>query len=335
MKTPFNRRQFLQRATASLGGVALTGLTPVWARAALTTPLVHRSTWTMGTLINLSVKQAEYRPARIDAAFAALTRVDRTLSAHQPTSDLSFLNAHPGTWLDAGPDLLQVARAARHYGDLTGGALDVTVRPVLQAYGFLPGRPADPDRLREHIDYTRLRLDAGRVRLDDGFSLDFGGIAKGYAVDEGVGTLRAAGVRAALLEAGGDIYAHGRPEPDRRWRIGIRDPRNPGALYARIEVEDEAIATSGLYAQSRTYRSETVSHLIDPVTGRAVNHVLSATVMAPTAMAADALVTATAVMPPPQAQALIASLPEAEALWLYANGTACATPGLQRRMTLL
>ncbi len=339
MNVSFNRRTFLGAAARTLGAAALAGFAPGWTLAALPSAArtIRRSTWTMGTLIDLTLLDEGPCAPPVDAAFEALYRVDRTLSAHRMDSELSRLNRASGQWLPAGADLLHVSRAARYYADATGGALDVTVLPLMQAYGFIDGDGTsfDPAHLLERVDYTRMRVSGDRVRLDEGMAVDFGGIAKGYAVDEALRTLTNAGVGAALLEAGGDVRAAGRPEPDRRWRIGIRDPLRPEALFAVLEVEDRAVATSGLYMQKRTYQSQTVTHIINPKTGAPARHVLSATIVAPTAMAADALATATCVMEAKQARALIEADPETEGLWVYADGSVFVTSGLEKSLSLL
>ena len=334
-----NRRGFLASASMSLGGVTLAGLTPAWTLAARLPAVqtIQRSTWTMGTLINLTLLEQDYQPTLVDEAFATMFNVDKTLSAHQGTSELSRLNRELGIWHEAGPGLLRVSQAARYYGDLTDGALDVTVLPIMRAYGFIPGgnNSVGIDTLRERIDYTQLRVSHDRVRLDGGVAADFGGIAKGYGVDESARLLRAAGVRALLLEAGGDLVAMGRPEPDQRWRIGIRDPYRPDALFATLDIEDEAIATSGLYAQTRPSPTGTVTHLIDPASGLPVRHVLSSTILAQSAMAADALSTATAVMDSRRGRALIESLPNTEGAWISADGSVYITSGLRGRINLM
>lgn len=333
-----NRRRFLASASLSLGGATLVGLTPGWTLASRkpAARTIQRSTWTMGTLINLTLLEADYQPALVDDAFAALYNIDRTLSAHQGSSELSRLNREGGIWHEAGASLLRVSRTARHYGELTEGALDVTVLPILRAYGFIPGgdNSVSIDAMRERIDYTQLRLSHDRVRLDGGVTVDFGGIAKGYAVDESARSLRMAGVGSALLEAGGDLVAMGRPEPNQRWRIGIRDPNRPDALYATLDIEDEAVATSGLYAQTRPTPNGMVTHLINPKTGLPVRHILSSTIVAKTAMAADALATATAVMESRGGRALIESLPDTEGAWIYADGSVYVTSGLAGRIAL-
>ena len=187
----------------------------------------------------------------------------------------------------------------------------------------------------ERIDFWKLHVRGEEVRLENGgYEVDFGGIAKGYGVDAAIRDLQSKGTRSALLEAGGDLYALGRPAADRRWTIGVRDPLDPTAIFATLEVEDEAVATSGIYAQTRTQGAQSVSHIIDPRTGQSVQHTLSVTIVAKEAMTADALATAACVLPPAQAKALIEETPDAEALWVFADKSVYTTRGLRRRVTL-
>jgi thiamine biosynthesis lipoprotein len=151
-------------------------------------------------------------------------------------------------------------------------------------------------------------------------------------VDLGVEATRAAGSGPVLLEAGGDLFAAGRPEAGSRWTIGVRDPVRVQGIAARFEVEDEAVATSGTYFQRRTVDGRSVSHLIDPHTGSPSERVLSSTIVARDCMTADALATATAVMEPGAALDLVSSLPAVEGLWIYPDRSFRATPGLASRL---
>lgn len=329
---PPSRRTFLAAAARSAAGLALVGAYPGWLwlqgrRQALS----RRSAWSMGTSVSLtSLRDAESADA-VRRAFASLARVQDRLSVHDPASALSALNREPGTWMDADEDLLAVARAARALGERTGGALDVTVLPVLRRLGFRPGEPAAAGL--ERIGFEHLHVEGSRVSLDTGgYGVDFGGIAKGYAVDLGVEATRAAGSGPVLLEAGGDLFAAGRPEAGSRWTIGVRDPVRVQGIAARFEVEDEAVATSGTYFQRRTVDGRSVSHLIDPRTGAPSERVLSSTIVARDCMTADALATATAVMEPDAALDLAQSLPGVEGLWIYPDRSYRATPGLASRL---
>jgi len=265
-----------------------------------------------------------------DSAFHSLHNVDSVLSAHHEESALMQMNAHVGSW-SVGRELSDVARAAIQIGQQTEGALDVTVLPAMRRYGFIPGSVSDLDR----IDFSQLEVNSDAARISTrGYGADFGGIAKGYGVDESISALKAKGVQTALVDAGGDLYALGRPDADRRWKIGIRHPEKDAGLIATLELEDEAVATSGIYVQKKVLDGREISHLMDPRTGNPVNHVVSATIVAPDTMTADGLATATSVMTPSSAQALIESLYGVEGFWIYADGTHHITTGLRSRLVL-
>ncbi len=331
---PQNRRRFLSSLGQFLAaGTVGAAIAPKWAGfAAALVDETNRRTWSMGTMINLVLPSAP-PTTNFTTAFGSLYRVDRNLSAHQQASDLSGLNCSSLEWYSGGADLLAVSRAALLYGELTDGAFDVTVLPAMQQLGFVPGScRVLPDELSESIDYTRLHVGNGRLRVESGFGVDFGGIAKGYAVDEAIAVLKERGMKAALLEAGGDIFAHGRPSADRMWSIGVKNPRDPDNIVAMVKVQDEAIATSGTYLQTRELNGRQVNHLIDPRTAQSVNHVLSCSVVATTAIEADVLATAASILPKAAGQDLIRRVAGAEAVWIYDDGSVAVTPDLKRRI---
>ena len=117
--------------------------------------------------------------------------------------------------------------------------------------------------------------------------MDFGGIAKGYAVDRAVAILRGWGIHNVIVEAGGDLYALGRPDDAAGWKIGVKNPAGPG-LCAVFELADRAVATSGNYATRRVENARAMTDTFDPRTGEPVETFLSTTACAPTCMEADA-----------------------------------------------
>ncbi len=328
-----DRRRFFLDAGRALGGLALVQAIPTWAFAtsSLGRDLIHRSSRAMGTSIRVSIPKSQFTSMMAERALSSLRLVGERLTVHDETSVLMKMNNTPGRW-NVGTELLDVSRSALSIGNLTEGALDVTVLPAMRRYGFVPGTARTTDR----IDFTRLEVRGDTVRLKgDGIGVDFGGIAKGYGVDAAVLALRSGGVTTALIDAGGDLFAMGRPTPEQPWKIGIRHPGKERDLVATIEIENQAVATSGTYVQTRTIDGVKVSHLIDPVTGNFVDHVTSATIVAPDTMTADGLATATSVMPRGAAQDLVEHLPGVEGFWIYADGTHFVSSGLRPLLKML
>lgn len=230
------------------------------------------------------------------AALAAFMRVDSLMSNWTTTSEVARLNREAAS--GATPVQPEVAtvidRALRTWRE-TDGAFDITVEPLVRLWGFLGGPRRVPSD--SEIAATLPRVGARQVHFDraartlrfdnDRVKIDLGGIAKGYAVDVAAETLRAHGVRDALVDLSGNMVALGSPPGSDRWRIGIRDPRGQAQYFARLRVH-EAISTSGQYEQFVAANGRAYGHILNPRTGRPAEGLISVTVVAPTALDCDA-----------------------------------------------
>lgn len=262
---------------------------------------------TMGTWATVTLVTPDSATSAADAAVAgaAFTRLDSLLSNWSDRSEISRVNlelARGAT--QVGPELALVLETGLRIGRASGGAFDMTVEPLTRLWGFLRGKPHVPDAT--DIAATLRGTGQSRVHFDPGTRtltwlqdpqaaprLDLGGIAKGYAVDEAARALQQRGVRDALVDLSGNMYAFGHP-PDRdAWRIGVRDPKDRVPYLATIDLRDRAIATSAQYEQFVERDGRRYGHILDPRSGYPVDGVLSATVVAPTAMEADGWSTAT------------------------------------------
>jgi thiamine biosynthesis lipoprotein len=252
----------------------------------------------MGTTAEVRVfGLSEPHPA-LDAAFAALQRVDDSMSLWKP-SELSRLNeAGDG---QVSHDLFLVLSAALEVAEASKGAFDPTVEPLVRAAGGFSGRmrrlrPDERRSLLPRVSFRRVRLDpaAADVRLEEGARLDLGGIAKGYAVDLALAELKRAGASAGHVDLGSSsLGAFGAP-----LLVDLRDPERPaGPAIATFRLEDAVLATSA--------SDQRGNHVLDPRTGRPAEGVLSATVVARTGMEADALSTAVYVLGPEEGLALL------------------------------
>lgn len=277
---------------------------------------VSRKRVLMGTTINLTVvgDDADEAARVAESTLARMAALEAELTRYRDDSAVGRLN-RSGEITDAPTSLLEVLRLADHVSQAAEGAFDVTIQPLLDTYSdelsarqHLPST-ADIEKARRLVDQRRVTVDGTRVTLAPGQRLTLDGIGKGYIVDAGVATLKAAGFGNVLVEAGGDLVASGRRAPDRDWTIGIVAPR-PGIsrVQARVDASDVAMATSGDYMQPFTPDLKQ-HHILDPRTGHSAPELASATVTAPTAALADALATAAMVLGPKQATALIEAQP--------------------------
>jgi thiamine biosynthesis lipoprotein len=241
-----------------------------------------------------------------------LARINDSVSTYVDTSVISRVNTSTdtSTWFPIDAHFEANFRRARAAYDDTNGAFDPTVGPLINAWGFGPPSPQpvpDEGKIRDllrlvNFDAFELRDSPPAIRKKiAGSQLDFGGIAKGYAVDAMAAMLEQAGVTDYLVQIAGHVRAHGQRQAGQGWRVGIEKPaENPVAtqkIQSVIVLENASLATSGNYRNYRTEDGKTFGHILNPKTGYPVeNSLLSATVIAPDATAADAYATALIVM---------------------------------------
>lgn len=260
----------------------------------------------------------------VEAAFAEVHRVDALMSHYKPDSDITRLNeAPPNEWVEVDPLTFAVLEQSHKVSELTGGAFDPTVMPLVSLWGFWPVRqlnvPSEEEirQTRMRVGYRKLSLDSPRHavrKAAEGVTVDLGGIAKGCAVDRAIEALRRRGVTDALVEIGGETRVMGKNKDGRLWRIGVLHPARRGYL-AVLELSDMAVATSGDYMNCFVLDGKRYSHLIDPHTGKPVsNEIAGVTILNKECLKADALATAVSAMGLEKGMQLIESLPGTEAM---------------------
>jgi len=285
---------------------------------------------TMGTTWRVTaVARPGPREALREAIERRLDEVNRHLSTWDDESEISRFNRleRADEELAVSADFLRVMRAARRIHQLSGGAWDGTVRPLVDLWGFGPSGRAEPaptpERLAQalaEVGFDRIEIrDAGAlVKRHGAVTVDLSSIAKGYGVDAVAEVLRPWVGSDFLVEIGGEVYASGARGGGLPWKIGINRP-DPAAsadeVYRVVPLRNRALATSGDYRNYFLEDGVRRSHVIDPRTGRPVaNGVVSVTVLAPTCMEADGLATAVMVMGEEAGLALVERLAGVEAL---------------------
>lgn len=271
------------------------------------------TTWT----VRLGEPLEEEAVAGVRAAIEAeLERVDAAMSTWREDSELSTLNRHRETTPFAlSADTAAVLAEALRVGDLTGGAFDVTVGPLVEAWGFgahaaqQPPSEVELRRLRAATGLDKLRLNPGAgtiAKRVPTVEIDLSGIAKGYSVDRVAEAIETLGHERYMVEVGGEVRARGRNPEGGPWRIGIERPDAARRSLQRIvPLEDAALATSGDYRDFRLVDGERLTHILDPRLGRPIHHRLaSVTVLHPSCTTADALATGLMVLGPDDALAL-------------------------------
>jgi thiamine biosynthesis lipoprotein len=260
---------------------------------------------TMGSLYRVKIADAKV-PRGLEAAAraavdGALRAVDESMSTHRVASELSRFNDLKSTRpVELSPDMLAIFSLARDVNTWTAGAFDVTVGPLVDAWGFGRGRRerivGDAERrvLEQSVGMKLLHLDeeAGTLaKLHHGVRADLSGIAKGYGIDKAAQALDALGIEHYLVDAGGEVRTRGLNAEGRPWQVAIEQPV-PGPRRARyvVPLSNCAIATSGDYRIFFERDGRRYSHEVDPSTGRPIDgRLASVSVVAPTGAAADAL----------------------------------------------
>lgn len=220
----------------------------------------------------------------VNAAFAAVERIQRLMSAHDADSELSLLNCDAARHaVTVSAETFAVLRRADRLATESGGAFDYTVAPTLTRWGYRSGAL----QRREPHGYKFVVFQRGRqVRFLRPLALDLGGIAKGFAVDAAIEALRKCGVTAAVVNAGGDLRVFG-PQPS---TVHLRHPAAPQTFAHAIELRQGALATSSPCFTERNWRDRRVSHLVNPLRpDAAVTGCVSVSVRARECWLADAL----------------------------------------------
>lgn len=265
---------------------------------------VHESRFIMGTLVQFTVSGAseDRALAAIRAAADEMQRIEDvfTIYGDKPNVVKAFNASRPGTLVSLPEEVNRLLVDSLDVQQQSGGAFTPLIGSLSLLWGFSlpqpPGSPPSADAIASARSGVRrgqlVRAGDDWKRLSDQTMLDFGAIAKGYAIDRGMEMLRAHGIANAILDAGGDLRVIGE-HGGKPWRIGLRDPRHNGEALGWFEASgDISIVTSGDYERFFIYRGRRYQHILDPATGLPADKSRSATVIAHSATLADAWSTA-------------------------------------------
>ncbi len=308
---------------------------------------IERAQWLVfGSLASVEMRGVDSARAREQfSALQALT-TERERQWHPwRESNLTQLNAAlaEGRAFDAPPSLINLIDASMPLVERSHGCFDPGAGGLIAAWGFhtsdWPARTAPPDAAwlrawrEDHPSLRDLARDGSRVRSTRrDLNLDFNAIAEGVMARELAAHLRAAGVREALIDLGGDVYALG-TGGERGWRVGIRDPRG-GALGDVMLGDGEALFVSGAYAKYREDAGHPRAHVVDPRDGQPVEDSLTTAVITRDPALADAAATALLVAGADEWRAVARDLGIDDALLLTREGELLVTPSLARRLRL-
>jgi FAD:protein FMN transferase len=308
MKTLMHRRTFIKSLCILCSSLTVKS----WAAPLIDSDLgstLHRVSETktqMGTFVTITLFHPSQEKAReiIEAAFLQMEKLIHFYNRHEEGSPLSYLNRQ-GYLNDPPPELLAILQRAREFHSRSRGVFDVTVKPILDLYeeSYLLGRLPESATLREtlsRVGFSNLKVHRKNIAFQkEGMGLTLDGMAKGTVVDGTINFLRKKGVEHALVEAGGDLRVIGGRGLNSPWRIAVYNPHQEKEAQEPIRLSEGAVATSGCYFVSYDSRQDHF-HILSPETGFSPPWSTSATVIAPTAEAADGLATSLMLLSPEQ-----------------------------------
>ena len=334
-KRRWDRRKFLKAMGVVGAGVVVGGTSRTMfdvARLAPDVVGVTRTRIAMGTFVTITAvhESRHAAEAAIGATFEEMDRLIAILSRHDSSTPLSVLNS-VGSLQGAPLELTGVLHGAREYHDLSGGAFDVTVGPLVDLFAgtsdFSTITPLRVDETLARVDGSKLSIDRSRVKLHEpGMAVTLDSIAKGFIADRLSDNLAGCGVYSHLVNAGGDIRTRGVRANGRAWRIAVQDPDKAGAYPDVIELIDGAVATSGSYEVFYD-REKVFHHLVDPRKGQSPRRSAGVSVISTNAVDADALSTSVFVLGPERGLELIEALPGRECLVVTRNRRELRTRG--------
>ena len=261
----------------------------------------------------------------IDSIFKA---IDETLSLWNPNSILSKVNENKETLLNQ--IFIDNFNSAMAFSELTDGDFDITVAPLIKAYGFANEKGSKPtdrqaDSLLQYIGYKKVQIKDRRLEKQyPQTQLDFNAIAQGYTTDCISKYLSAHNITSHIVDVGGEVYASGKKPDGQQWRVAIEQPSDsidaPRRYNTLVRLENQSIVTSGNYRKYTIENGIKYTHTINPHTGKPAKHsLLSVSVTAPTSTDADALATAFMVMGMEKAEQFIIKHPEYQAVFIYCD----------------
>lgn len=294
-------------------------------------PEFKRDVFAMDTYMSLRVFGIDGEKS-LDHAEDEIQRLERLFSVTDEKSDIAGINLSGSAKVYE--DTAELITMALNYCEMTSGALDITVYPLLREWGFTTGNYHVPDKqvidsLLEKVGYEKVSVNDGVVSLKNGGAADLGAVAKGYTSDRVCEIIRKQGITSALVNLGGNVQAIGAKPDGSPWKVGIEDPRDNSKIVCSLSIEDKAVVTSGDYERyfigddGRRY-----CHIIDPKTGMPADKgLISVTIIGKNGTECDALSTALFVMGTEGAEKFLENHKEIEAVLIDGDMKVYMTEG--------
>ncbi len=322
----------MKKAITVLTAAAIILLAAIFTLKIIAPKVQKRTRFMLDTVCTIQAPGGRNILKKIDAALDRMEEIDNKLSAFKTESPVYRFNKTGEPISD--PETVYVIKTALEVAEKTNGLFDITISPVVKAWGFYTGLTpsvASDQAIKEALKKTGwkyLEIKEGKVyKRKPWIEIDLGGIGKGYACEQAAAKLKELGVKSALIDGGGNIVAIGKLR-GKPWKIGVRNPRGDGVIAA-LDAEDVSIVTSGDYERFFEKDGVRYHHIMDPRTGYPARKSISVTVMAESSMIADAWTKPIFILGPEDGLKLAESLPFLECMIIDDKGNKFLTKGLK------
>ncbi|NMB41735.1 MAG: FAD:protein FMN transferase [Firmicutes bacterium] len=306
----------------------------------------QKTVFIMDTSVDIVVHGASKKQAKLvmEKAVSKMEQLEKILSGHISGSDVSRINEAAGRApVKVRSETIYAVRKALKIAELSKGAFDPTVGPLLELWGWGTEKLRVPsteeiNKVLPLVDYKAVKIDENSSTIfltKPGMKLDLGGIAKGYIVDQGQEAVKEMPFKAMFINAGGDISIPRNKPSGEKWTIAIQSPHDPQSWAAVLEIEKGCVATSGGYERYFEEDGEIYHHILDPKKGVPGKKVAGVTVVAPDAAWADALATATFILGKQEGMQLLESLEGVEGVIIDNQGEVQVSTGLKDNITVM
>ncbi|MDE6657551.1 MAG: FAD:protein FMN transferase, partial [Oscillospiraceae bacterium] len=272
--------------------------------------LSSRDIFAMDTYMNLKIycDNSETAQEALQAGENLIQDLENKFSVTNPDSDISFINQSAGTPVQVSSDTVNLLETACTIGNASNGALDISIYPVLKAWGFTTQNYQIPDEnllknLLNSVDYTKISIENNFIQIPEDFQIDVGALAKGYTSDKLIALFQEYGTESAVINLGGNVQTLGTKPDGSFWNVAVVNPFSPSENMCILQIADKAVITSGNYERYFIGEDDNIYwHIIDPADGYPANNgLISVTIIGESGLLCDALSTAIFIMGTEQA----------------------------------
>ncbi len=276
---------------------------------------------------------------RIDEVVAEFQRIEDLISEWNPNSEISAINRNAGIQpIRVSKEVFDFIERSLVISEITDGAFDLSWASLRNLWKFdgSPQQMPTESEVKESVQfigYQNIQLDKAQQTVflkEKGMKLGTGGNGQGFGVDKSIELLKKKGVKGALVNASGDIYAYGKQADGTAWKVGVSNPLDKTKVFALLDLEEMALTTAGNYEKFIEYKGEKYSHIIDPRTGYPALGVQSVSVYSKSAELSDALDTALFILGPQNALYLVEQIPEVECVIVDKNNKIFYSHGIKK-----